>query len=588
MKKIVLSVLILLIIPAKSFSNSVSGELKKWHKVTITFDGPATRESAKKNPFSDYRLNVAFTHESTGKTYTKPGYYACDGNASESSATSGSKWKVHFAPNETGIWTYVASFVTGTDCAVNEKGRKAEHIDGEQGSFRIAESDKAGRDFRSRGRIIYVGEHFLQFSGTHEYYIKIGPDSPENFLAYADFDGGFKNDGIQDKYIKTWEPHISDWKDGDPTWKDNKGKGMIGALNYLASEGLNSFSFLSMNIEGDDKNVFPYVDYDTFDRFDCSKLDQWEIVFSHADKLGLLCHFKTQETENDQLLDKGDLGRTRKLYYRELIARFSHHLGIEWNIGEENSQTDEQRKVCAKFFSDVDPYERNIVMTTFPGKQEEYDGLYGPGSEFNGAALQVEYTRVFKTTIKTINKSVQAGKKWVVANDEQGLPEIGVPVDNFVGPPDINDIRKKVLWSNLIAGGAGVMYYFGFTHSTNTSDLTANDYRSRDRSWDFARYAKGFFKKNNLPFWQMKNRDDLVSGSQVHCLAKTGEYYVIYLESGGTATLNLEGISGDFSVGRFDPRLGGSLTIGPPIPGDGIRKIVAPDSNDWVFLVTKS
>ena len=31
--------------------------------VTVTFDGPKTSEAAKKNPFSDYRLNVAFTNE---------------------------------------------------------------------------------------------------------------------------------------------------------------------------------------------------------------------------------------------------------------------------------------------------------------------------------------------------------------------------------------------------------------------------------------------------------------------------------------------------------------------------------------------
>jgi len=30
--------------------------------------------------------------------------------------------------------------------------------------------------------------------------------------------------------------------------------------------------------------------------------------------------------ENDQLLDGGELGNERKLYYRELIARFSHHV----------------------------------------------------------------------------------------------------------------------------------------------------------------------------------------------------------------------------------------------------------------------
>ena len=33
---------------------SISGELKKWHKVTITFDGPNVKETDTKNPFTDY------------------------------------------------------------------------------------------------------------------------------------------------------------------------------------------------------------------------------------------------------------------------------------------------------------------------------------------------------------------------------------------------------------------------------------------------------------------------------------------------------------------------------------------------------
>jgi hypothetical protein len=39
---------------------------------------------------------------------------------------------------------------------------------------------------------------------------------------------------------------------------------------------------------------------------DVSRLDQWEIVLDHAQKLGLFLHFKTQESENQGLLDGGE------------------------------------------------------------------------------------------------------------------------------------------------------------------------------------------------------------------------------------------------------------------------------------------
>jgi hypothetical protein len=109
------------------------------------------------------------------------------------------------------------------------------------------------------------------------------------------------------KWRKSWAPHAGDYQSGDPTWAGGKGTEIIGAINYLAQKGLNSLSFLTMNINGDDKNVFMYTSDSAVNRtrIDVSKCAQWEIVFEHADKMGMYLHFKMQETENDQLLDGG-------------------------------------------------------------------------------------------------------------------------------------------------------------------------------------------------------------------------------------------------------------------------------------------
>ena len=87
----------------------LSGELRKWHKVTLSFDGPSTTETATPNPFTNYRLDVTFTHAASGKSYLIPGYYAADGDAANTSASSGNVWRVHFAPDETGEWDHLHS-----------------------------------------------------------------------------------------------------------------------------------------------------------------------------------------------------------------------------------------------------------------------------------------------------------------------------------------------------------------------------------------------------------------------------------------------------------------------------------------------
>ena len=44
---------------------AVSGELRQWHKVTLTLNGPQASETdTSPNPFTDYRFTVTFTHES--------------------------------------------------------------------------------------------------------------------------------------------------------------------------------------------------------------------------------------------------------------------------------------------------------------------------------------------------------------------------------------------------------------------------------------------------------------------------------------------------------------------------------------------
>lgn len=87
------------------------GELKKWHKVELVFQGPESSELAIENPFLDYRLDVTFKHADV--EYTVPGFYAADGDAAESSADKGNIWIVRFAPDQVGLWTYQVALRRG-------------------------------------------------------------------------------------------------------------------------------------------------------------------------------------------------------------------------------------------------------------------------------------------------------------------------------------------------------------------------------------------------------------------------------------------------------------------------------------------
>ncbi|GAA4272456.1 hypothetical protein GCM10022258_17500 [Aquimarina gracilis] len=576
---------------------TITGERKKWHKVTLTFNGPNTSEGASDNPFLNYRLNVTFTHQSGSPSYVVPGYFAADGNAAQTSASSGNKWRVHFAPDKIGQWNYSVSFRKGSNVAVNESntaGTAAGFMNGLTGSFNISASDKTGRDFRAKGRLQYVGEHYLKFAETGEYMIKQGPDSPENLLAYTDFD----NTPNAGNRRKNYAPHVGDWNSGDPTWKSGKGKGLIGAVNYIASEGLNSMSFLTMNINGDDENVYPYTGSNQRTRMDVSKLAQWAIVIEHMQKNGIFAHFKTQETENETLLDNGNTGNQRKLYYRELIARFGHNLALNWNLGEENGggpqavdQSPAQERAMAEYFYKNDPYRHHVVIHKHPNDFPDY--LTGNQSRLTGFSLQTnksDFTNVFGKVKEGIDKSRNAGKKWAVACDEPGDAQHAIRPDNNAANSH-RDGRKNAMWGTLLAGGWGNEWYFGYQNAH--SDLSLQDFRSRDKWWDYARHAIRFFDITDLPLTQMRNNNSLSSNNNDYCYAKQGEAYVVYLKNGGSTNLNLNGQSGQFTVKWYDPRNGGNLKNGSvtSVNGGGNRSLGNAPNNgnqDWVILITKN
>ncbi|MEM8945832.1 MAG: DUF5060 domain-containing protein [Planctomycetota bacterium] len=570
----------------------VSGKLLQWHKVTLTVAGPSASEEGNPNPFLDYRMQVTFRHSETGLTYEVPGYFAADGNAANTSAIAGNKWRAHLAPDHEGRWTYVVSFREGPRIAVSDEkdaGQAISSVDGLAGSFVVAETDKAGRDMRGRGRLGYVGKHHLQFAGTGEYFLKAGVDAPENFLAYKDFDGDFKDDGHKDQLVKDWEPHVSDWRAGDPTWQDGKGKGLIGAINYLASQGLNAFSFITMNIGGDDRNVFPYTSYEVLDRIDCSRMDQWEIVFSHAMRQGMYLHFKMQEAENVNLLDNGYLGLHRKLYYRELIARFAHHLALNWNLGEEvglgHEVSTQKKQAWAQYMATHDPYHHHMVIHN----GDNHFDLLGSESALTGFSLQTgqpDFRNVHLRTRAYIRRSVKAGKPWVVACDEPGDASHALVTD--AEDPSRDNARMNALWGNIMAGGAGVEWYFGYKHPH--SDLTCQDYRVRQKMWQQCQIALSFFSEHRIPFWEMKNANELVDTADAYCLCKPGQLYLVYVKSHSPLSLDLSSATGEYSVHWFNPRVGGPLADGEKqaISGGERVKIGDPPSDpgrDWLAIL---
>lgn len=585
----------------------LEGALKKWQPITLTFEGTQASEADSINPFLQYSLLVRFSNGETQLPVL--GYFAADGDAENTSATSGNKWQVKFAPNQSGTWQFDAYLLHGEEIAIDPlvTPEKKNTLWKVSGAFEVAEADSTARGFYRTGKLAYVSKPYLYASETNKAFLKNGVGSPETFLAYHEFDGTVKKEGAYTPTLNNglheYPEHRKDWTSGDPTWCDGKGKGIIGALNYLASKGMNSLYFLVMNEHGDGDNVWPWTGPFEQRRYDVSKLAQWEKVFTHMDELGMAMNLFTQETENDTILNKGELGLERKLYYRELVARFGHHLGVVWNLGEETNRTPEQLKSYASFIRSIDPYDHPIAVHNhvritgerFQGRpldpiKETLTPLLG-FKDFEIPSLQMyDTTEVHAEVLKWRTLSHKHQRPWVTYLDEIGHWDIGVTTDTAANN-NYAQVMRTSLWGSLMAGSAGNSWYFGGLDTPN-NDMAAENFRARDEWWRRSSVAKEFFE-THLPFDDMECQDQLLSNKRAFCFAKKDELYLVYLPKGETTDLEIG--DGAYTIAFFDPVEGGKLH---DKPNEG-WKITRPNSvelsayngekhKDWVILIGKN
>jgi hypothetical protein len=90
-----------------------------------------------------------------------------------------------------------------------------------------------------------------------------------------------------------------------------------------------------------------------------------------------------------------------------------------------------------------------------------------------------------------------------------------------------------------------------------------------------------------LPFERLAPADGLVLSGGAWALAEPGAAYVLYLYGGGSATLDLGGVSGIFEADWFDPRTG-AFQEAPSVSGGGARTFTAPGTGDWALRLVAS
>ncbi|MBP6788217.1 MAG: DUF5060 domain-containing protein, partial [Candidatus Promineofilum sp.] len=489
---------------------TLTGELAVWQPLTLSFAGPAAGAAdTDPNPFLDYRLTVRFVAPS-GHSYNVPGTFDGDGRGG-----TGDRWSARFAADEAGRWRWCASFRAGPGVAVDLDPTAGAPLafNGESGAFDIAPlaaasaseaadativatrpSPPATRDFFTLGRLEYANGHYLKFRDG-PYWIKTGTNSPENLLAYVGFeDSADTPPGFRHAYAA----HVADWQPGDPTLPGaaDKGKGIIGALNYLAESGVNSVYFLPMNLGGDGNDTWPFLSPNDVTHYDLGKLAAWRVVFEHAQRRGIALHVVLSETEptNRGWLESGPvveggstapsiLSTPRRLFYRELVARFADLPAIKWNLAEESVYSSEEAIALAGYLAVLDWAGHPIALHNPADWFGPYEDTLGR-AEFSATSIQYQPDEAGALVERWRAASAGAGRPWVIDMDENRPAQEGLMPDN-AGP-----LRKTILYDALFSGAGGIEWYLGYHPLPVGGDLNVEDFRTRAEMWAYAAHAR--------------------------------------------------------------------------------------------------
>lgn len=210
-------------------------------------------------------------------------------------------------------------------------------------------------------------------------------------------------------------------------------------------------------------------------------------MFDHAEKQGIALNIKFQETDDDTTFQESAgedhrMSEQRKIFYREMVARFGHYLGVTWNLGRDVLHP-EYIKLRSEYIRKIDPYNNPIlVQATEPAGM--LSSLLGVET-VEGVSLHSSNEDIQSETLKWLQRSAAKGRKWVVSADQQADVNEGVKPDSN---SNFDVIREQALYGNLMAGGYGAQYFFDL--SFGDSDLDAESFKSRTNVWKQSKYVR--------------------------------------------------------------------------------------------------
>jgi hypothetical protein len=355
-----------------------------------------------------------------------------------------------------------------------------------------------------------------------------------------------------------------DWKllDADPAGRAAR----VAVLDAVVAAGANSLTAVLHEAGGPS----PWTGGEP-PGFDRARLAEWEELFTAAESRGLVIHVV--------LAGAGArAGMDPERYYREMVARFGHHAGLIWNVGEEADRTlgDAEQRARAAKLKALDPYGHPVTVHRKSLESDELQVWPHLGlPQFDLASVRVGAGETsLGAPLGDFSFAVWANRE---KSDALAHP-LPVTVDRSLVVDAADDaarlkLRSQVLYPVYLSGGGLGLGVAGGRDGLERFRAALDDFRRAHRL------------VASLPFAEMAPANGLVAAAGGGlCFAKPGEAYAIYLARGGEASLDLRTAEGRFRVRWVNVR-GDESKEGPELAGGDWRGLGRPPYGEDVAAV---
>jgi len=515
------------------------------------------------NPFSGTELRSEFTSPS-GKIVKFFGFY--DGDQT---------WRQRFMPDEPGVWTYKLSFT--------------DEMHGQKGSFEcVTEGAKPGFWCPDP-----ENSHWFRLANGERFF-------PVSVMA---------------------DCHIfpQDWQDAIE-WCVTKNFNTLVVSNFNAT---NWGTGWGNRTAWATKREEPHKEVD-YERMNLEMWKMWDQMILSAGKAGIYIgsfqgpcgKYGGQERGKYPPIELAFFPGLRDRFDTELnkwqIRYFVARQGAFWNVAYwalGNTEVfaycvaDEQEFIeYGEYFASITPFGRMITAQDCE-QEHRLDRRWL-------SKLRIPDSRKFNTVQTSIGDPnnpewTKASLNNWLALDAWGKPQEfgGFPIMTTEGLWEAQGRATKpltIIWGFMAAGAHTMWADWNYENDDHT-------WGSIGRSWvPVKEPGRRLFTADRLgvdcegdeqlviavdhmktyEYWKMWPHNELVSGSaEAYCLAEPGQQYMVYAPEGGTIRLDLSSVSGTLKANWFDPRKGTNYGDPFTIAGGGIKRLIAPGTEDWILNV---